>query len=319
MRSLTGTVGALCLILAAIASAQTYPNKPITLVIPFSPGGGVDYIARAVGPPMSQQWGQPVVYLNRAGAGTTIGAASVAHAAPDGYTLFVGSAALTISPSLYKELSYDLLKDLAPITQLAEQPNLLVVHPSVPAQSVQELVALAKANPGKLKSASAGVGSSDHVALVLFNSLAGVDIKHVPYKGGAPAVADLLGGHVDMDFQPITTMLPLVQAGKLRVLAVTTARRSSALPQVPPLAEMGLPGYAVGSWTGLLAPAGTPRPIIDKIHAAAVESLRSPAVKQAFANAGVDAVTNTPEEFSQILREELAKWGKVLQTIGKIE
>jgi len=316
MRSLAGTLCALCFMVAVVASAQTYPNKPVTFVIPYSAGGGLDYVARAVGQSMSQIWGQPIVYLNRAGAGTTIGASSVAHAAPDGYTLLFGSAALTISPSLYKDLNYDLLKDLAPITQLAEQPNILVVHPSVPAISVPELIALAKANPGKLKAASAGVGSSNHLALMLFNSMAGVDIKHIPYKGGAQTTTDLLGGHVDIGFDPITTILPIIQAGKLRALGVTTASRSNALPDVPTIAEMGLRGYEVGSWSGLLAPARTPRPIIDKIRAVAVESLTTPSAKQAYASAGINAVNNTPEEFSKILHGELVKWSKLFQEIG---
>jgi tripartite-type tricarboxylate transporter receptor subunit TctC len=265
---------------------------------------------------MSEQWSQPIVLLNRAGAGGNIGAETVARAVPDGYTLLVGSTALAISPSLYKNMSYDPLKDLAPITQLVVTPNLLVVHPAVPAHSVRELIALAKARPGKLRSASAGAGSSNHLALLLFNSLAGVEIAHIPYKGAAPAVTDVLGGHVEMTFVPIPAALPLVQAGKLRALGISTARRSSALPEVPTIAEAGVAGYEAGSWTALLAPAATPRPIVNRIHAAAADSLRSPAVKEVLAKMGAEPVGNTPDEFSRILREETVKWGKVIQAAG---
>jgi len=298
-------------------AAQSFPERAVTMVAPFPAGGSVDLVARTLAQRMSESWGQPVVVVNRAGAGGNIGAESVARAAPDGHTLLIGSTALAISPSLYKKLGYDVLKDLAPVTHLVTTPNLLVVHPSVPARSVRELVALAKRQPGALKSASAGAGSSNHLALVLFNSLAGVQVTHIPYKGAAPAVADVVGGHVEMTFVPIPAAVSLVQAGKLRALAVSTLKRSTALPDVPTIAESGIPGYESSSWTVLMAPGSTPRPLIMRIHAAAIESLRAPQVRDVLAKTGSEPVGSSPEDLAKLLRDEMAKWGKVMKAAGE--
>jgi tripartite-type tricarboxylate transporter receptor subunit TctC len=297
--------------------AENYPEKAVTMVVPFPAGGSVDLVARTLAQRMSELWAQPVVIVNRAGAGGNIGAESVAHAAPDGYNLLIGSTALAISPSLYRKLGYDVLKDLAPVSHLVTTPNLLVVHPSVPARSVRELVALAKRKPGVLKSASAGAGSSNHLALVLFNSLAGVRVEHIPYKGAAPAVADVVGGHVEMTFVPIPAAVSLVQAGKLRALAVSTIRRSTVLPDVPTIAESGIPGYESSSWTVLMAPGGTPRSLVMRVHAAGIESLNAPQVRDVLAKTGAEPVGSSPEDVAKLLRDEMVKWGKVMKAAGE--
>jgi tripartite-type tricarboxylate transporter receptor subunit TctC len=300
--------------------AQTFPEKPVTLVVPFPAGGATDPVARTLANRMSELWKQPVVVLNRAGAGGNIGAESVARGAADGYTLLVGTTSLAIAPSLYARLGYDVLKDFAPISKVTIAPNLLVVHPSVPVRSVKELVALARSRPGQLISASAGTGTSNHLSLLLFVNLAKVDITHVPYKGAAPAVADTVGGHTHMTFAPAPGSLALVQANRLRVLAVTTARRWSGLPDVPTVAEGGVPGYELTSWVGLLAPSATPQAVTARIHAAVVESLRTPGVRDALVKSGTEPLGNTPEAFAQELRLDLAKWGKTIKEAGlKVE
>ena len=305
---------------AGSVCAQGYPEKQVTLMVPFPAGGATDPVARALASRMSELWKQPVVVLNRAGAGGNIGAESVARATPDGYTLLVGTTALAIAPSLYSKLGYDVLKDFAPISQATLAPNLLVVHPSLPARSVKELVALARARPGQLISASAGTGTSNHLSLLLFTHLARVDVTHVPYKGAAPAVADVVGGHAHMTFAPAPASLHLVQANRLRVLAVTTARRWSVLPDVPTIAEGGVPGYELTSWVGLLAPAATPQAVIARIHAATIESLGTPGVRDVLVKSGAEPFGSRPEEFAQHLRLEVAKWGKVIRAAGvKVE
>jgi len=295
--------------------AQGYPEKQVSMVVPFPAGGAVDPVARVLANRMSELWKQPVVILNRAGAGGNIGAESVARAAPDGYTLLFGSTALSIGPSLYKKLGFDVLKDLVPVSQVTTSPNILVTHPSLPVSSVKQLVALARARPGQLTSASAGVGSSNHLSLLLFLSLTRVDITHVPFKGAAPAVADVTGGHSQMTFVPIPGAIALVQSGKLRALGVTSAKRSSALPDLPSIGET-VPGYEMTSWNGLLAPAGTPPAVIARLHAALMETLRTPAVRDALARLAVDPFGNSPEEFAQSLRADLAKWNKVIRAAG---
>ena len=299
----------------AVAGAQGYPEKQVSMVVPFPAGGAVDPVARVLANRMSELWKQPVVILNRAGAGGNIGAESVARAAPDGYTLLFGSTALSIGPSLYKKLGFDVLKDLVPVSQVTTSPNILVTHPSLPVSSVKQLVALARARPGQLTSASAGVGSSNHLSLLLFLSLTRVDITHVPFKGAAPAVADVTGGHSQMTFVPIPGAIALVQSGKLRALGVTSAKRSSALPDLPSIGET-VPGYEMTSWNGLLAPAGTPPPVVTRLHAALMETLRTPAVREALARLAVDPFGNSPEEFAQSLRSDLAKWNKVIRAAG---
>ena len=302
--------------IACSASAQVYPEKQVTIIVPFSAGGSVDTVARTLGQRMSEIWRQPVIIVNRPGASGNIGAAAVARAAPDGYTLLCGSTALSISPSTYKKLNYDVLTDLAPISQLVATPNLLVVHPVMPAKSVRELVALAKAKPDLLTAASAGPGTSAHFSLELFKTMAGVQIAHIPYKGAAPASAGVAGGEVDMAFLPIVAVVPLVQAGRLRALGVTTLKRSPALPNVPTISEAGVKGYEAASWSAMLAPAGTPRRIIDMVHAAIVDALRSAQVKSLLTRLGGQPIGSTPEQFAQTLRAEIAKWQKVAKRAG---
>lgn len=301
--------------LCACAHAQGYPEKAVTLIVPFPAGGAVDPVARVLAGRMSELWKQPVVILNRPGAGGNIGAESVARAAPDGHTLLFSSTSLAIGPSLYARLSFDVLKDFIAVSQVITAPNLLVVHPSLPVRSVKELVALAKARPGQLISASAGVGSSNHLALLLFVNLSGTNIVHVPYKGAAPAVSDVVGGHAHMTFAPIPASLSLVRAGRLRGIAVTSARRAAAAPELPTIGE-AVPGYELTSWNGILVPAGTPRAIVSRIHATLMETLRTAMVRDALEKAAVEPLGNSPEEFAQALRAELAKWNKVIRAAG---
>lgn len=307
---------ALLLGISGSVSAQNYPDKQVTVIVPFSAGGSVDLVARTLGKRMSEVWRQPVVVVNRPGASGNIGATSVSRAAPDGYTLLCGSTALSISPSTYKKLSYDVLKDLAPISQLVATPNLLVVHPVMPAKSVRELVALAKARPDLLTAASAGAGTSAHFSLELFKSMAGVKIAHIPYKGAAPSSIAVAGGEVDMALLPIVAVVPLVKAGKLRALGVTTLKRSSALPSVPTISEAGVKGYEASSWSAMLAPAGTPRRIIDLIHAAIVGALGSAEVKSVLSRLGGEPIGSSPDDFARTLRAEIAKWQNVAKRAG---
>ena len=304
------------LAIAGPAAAQFYPEKPVTMIAPFPAGGSVDLVARAVAQQMSETWKQPVVVANRPGAGGNIGAEAVTRAAPDGYTLLMGTTALASSPALYAGLAYDPTRDLAPVSLVVTMSNVLLVHPALPARSVTELIALAKARPGALASASAGVGSSNHLALVLFNMMTGSDIAHIPYKGAAPAVADVMGGHVAMTFVPIAAAVPPVKAGRLRALGVTGAARSAALPGVPTLDEAGVTGYEATSWNALLAPAATPRDLVLKINSALVESLRASKVREILVSSGAEAVGNSPDEFARFLRDEIAKWGKVVRAAG---
>ena len=279
----TATILAL---LAAPALAQGYPEKTVVMVTPFPAGGSVDLVARALAQSMGELWKQTVIVSNRPGASGNIGAEQVARAAPDGYTLLMGTTALSSSPAVYPKLSYDVTRDLAPVTLVVTMTNVLVVHPSIPANSVKALVALAKAKPGALNSASAGVGSSNHLALVLFNMMAGVNVGHIPYKGAAPAVAETMGGHVAMTFVPIAAGLPPVRSGKLRALGVTEAKRSPELPDVPTISEAGVPGYEAAGWNALLAPRATPRDIVMRVNAAVLESLKAARVKEIHSSSG---------------------------------
>ena len=312
------TTFAACLALCDIASAQSisYPEKTVVMIAPFPAGGSVDLVARAIAQHMSDAWKQPVIVSNRPGASGNIGAEAVARATPDGHTLLMGTTALAGSPTLYPKLGYDVVRDLAPVSLVVTMMNVLVVHPSLPATSVKALLALARAKPGALVSASAGVGSSNHLALVLFNMMSGANIGHVPYKGAAPAVADVMGGHVHMTFVPIAAALPPVRGGKLRALGVTALKRSVELPDVPTIDEAGVKGYEAAGWNALLAPRATPRDIIAKVNAAAIESLRAPKVKEILATSGADAVGSTPEDFGRFLQAEIAKWGKVIRAAG---
>jgi tripartite-type tricarboxylate transporter receptor subunit TctC len=297
--------------------AGGYPAKPIRIVVPFPPAGATDILARAIGVELQKAFGQPVVIENKPGAGGNTGADMVAKSAPDGYTLLMGTVGTHgINVSLYSKMPYDAVKDFEPITVVAGVPNLLVVHPSVNARSVRELTALAKAQPGKLNVASSGNGTSIHMAAELYKMMAGVDIVHVPYKGSAPAVTDLLGGQVQMMFDNLPVSLPHAKAGKLRALAVTSLTRSAALPDVPTMDEEGLTGFNATSWFGLLAPAGTPKEVVAKLNAASVKALASPEMRERLAGQGADPVGNTPEQFSAFIKAEIEKWAKIVKASG---
>lgn len=302
---------------AGAALAQTdYPSRPVRIVVPSSPGGGTDILTRLLTPRFSERLGQPVVVDNRPGAGSIIGNEIVAKAPPDGYTLLMGISTLAILPSMHKKLSYDALRDLAPITQAISAPNILVVHPSLPVKSVKELIAFAHKRPGELNFASAGLGSNPHLSMELFLSMAQIKMVHIAYKGLGPAVVDLLAGHVVLATATMLTGLPHVRSGRLRGLGVTGASRSSVLPDLPTVAEAGLPGYEVAQWYGLFAPARTPGEIIAKLHAATAGVLQTPAIREKFAADGADAVGNTPDEFARLLRSETGKWAKVVRGAG---
>jgi tripartite-type tricarboxylate transporter receptor subunit TctC len=298
----------------AMAFAQSYPAKPIKLMVPYPPGGGADLLARALGQKLGEALGQPIVVENRPGANGIIGTDAVAKATPDGYTLLLGNVGPNaINQALYSKLPYDCVKDFAPIGEMATTAHILVVHPSVAAHSVQELITLAKASPGKLTYASTGIGGSPHLAGELFDLMAGVKIYHVPYKGAAPANSDLIGGQVSMSFNTLPPLLPQVRAGKLRALAVTTAKRASTMPELPTIAESGVPGYDVSTWYGLLAPAGTPRDIVMRLNTELNKLLQSPGVKSQLAVKGFDVETSTPEEFAGLIASEVTKWTRVVK------
>ena len=308
---------ALAFMLVGQAHAQTaWPAKPIRLIVGFAAGGSTDVTARIIAHALSDRLGQPVVVENRGGAGGNIGADAVAKAEPDGYTLLMAtSSTFAANPNLYKSLPFDVRKDFAPIAVTAFIPNLLVVNPSVPANNVADFIAYLKANPDKLNFASAGNGTSQHLSGELFNSLAGVRMTHVAYRGGAPAVSDLLGGQVQVIFAPLVEVIQQVRAEKLKALGITTARRSPLLPEVPTILE-SLPGYEVALWNGLLAPANTPPDIIDRINRVTIEALRSPEVKAKLAEQGSEPVGNTPAEFKAFIESELVKWRRLVEISG---
>lgn len=303
------------IVLAVSTAHAAYPDKPITLVVPYTPGGVTDALARAVAKSLSDRVKQPVIVENRAGAGANIGASAVAKSNPDGYTLLMGSAAThAINASLYKKLNYDHIKDFAPITLVAEVPNILVVHPSLPVKSVPELIAYAKARPGALNFGSSGAGGTIHLSGELFKSMAGVNLTHVAYKGSAPAVTDLLGGQTQIMFD--SSVVPHIKSGKLRALGVTSAKRSSALPDVPTIAEAGLPGYEATAWFGILAPAGTPEPVIARLNNELNAVLRDPAVSTWMASQGFEAGGGSPADFAAHIKKETVKWARVVKESG---
>ncbi len=307
------TAGALPL----AASAQSYPSKPITIIVPFSAGGTTDILARVVGQALTTELGQSVIVDNRAGAGGNIGASLAAKAPADGYTLFMGTVGThAINAALYKKMPFDPIKDFAPLTRVANVPNLLVANPAQPYKTVQELIAYAKANPGKVNFGSSGSGSSIHLSGELFKSMAKVDMQHVPYKGSAPAVTDLLGNQIGIMFDNMPSAIQHVRSGKLRPLAVTTAKRSPELPDVPTIAEAGVPGYEATSWFGLFAPAGTPAPVVAQLNKAIVKVLNLPDVKKKIAEQGGEVVAETPEQFAAFIQKEAVKWGKVVKESG---
>ncbi len=309
--------GLLMAVLSAESLAQTaYPTRPVRLVVPSSAGGGSDTVARAITPKLSEFLGQQVIVDNRPGAGTTIGGEVVAKSPPDGYTLLLCLATLATNPLIYKKVPYDAQRDFAPITLAAVSPNILVVHPSVPVKTVKELIGLARTHPGQLNFASAGHGTGSHLAMELFLSMAKVNIVHIPYKGAAPAVIGTLAGHVAVMAGSILSSLPHVRNGRLRALGVTTARRSSAAPEIPSIAEAGLPGYASSNWYGVVAPAQTPREIITRLHRELARILHSPDVKERLSGDGADPVGNTPEDFARFIRAETEKWAKIAREAG---
>ena len=301
------------LTLAGAVHAQSFPTKPVRLVVPFAAGGSTDIIARVLAQKLNEAWGTGVIVDNRAGGSTVIGTDIVAKSAPDGHTLLVTPAPFTIVPSLTPKLPYDPHKDFEPITLVNTTPLVVVVNPGVPAKSIRELVALAKARPGALNFGSSGSGGSNHLAGELFNAMAGVKMVHVPYKGNAPALTDLVGGHVDLVFNGLTSALPLIKSGKLRALGMTSLKRAGSLPEVPTLDEQGLKGFQAVAWNGLTAPARTPKDIIAKLNADVLKVVRSPELVEKLRAEGSDPVGSSVSEYAAFLREEIAKWGKVIK------
>ena len=313
-------IGAIALAAATLslgAAAQAYPTKPITIVVPFSAGGTTDILARLVGQYLTTELGQPVVVDNKAGAGGNIGGALAAKAPADGYTLFMGTVGThAINAALYKKMPFDHVKDFAPLSRVANVPNLLVAHPSQPFKTVPEMIAYAKANPGKINFGSPGNGASPHLSGELFKSMAKVELTHIPYKGSAPAVSDLLGNQIAIMFDNMPSVIPHVRSGKLRAIAISTAKRSPELPDVPTIAEAGVPGYEAMSWFGLFAPAATPKPVLDKLSTALSKVLANPEVQKKISAQGGETVNETPAQFAAFIRSETTKWGKVVKESG---
>jgi tripartite-type tricarboxylate transporter receptor subunit TctC len=306
--------GLLCAasVVASSAFAEAFPNRQLRIVVPLS-AGAADTLSRTIGAKLSERWGQAVVVENKPGAGTTIGTDLVAKAPADGYTLLMATFSHAVNATFYRNLPFDPLKDFAAVTLVASAPNVLSVHPSVSANTLAELIALAKTQPGKLNFGSAGNGSSSHLAGELFKALSGAEIVHVPYKGAAPAMNDLLGGRVEMTFDPLPSALSHVKAGKLRALAVTTMSRSAALPGIPTMSEAGVPGYELNGWSGILVPANTPKEIVRALHRDIVAIIKAPDIAQRFNAMGFDIIGNTPEEFQTFIEAEITKWGKVVR------
>jgi tripartite-type tricarboxylate transporter receptor subunit TctC len=304
---------------ASTAYAQPtspYPARPVRYLVGFTPGGGTDVVARGISAKLSEMWGQQVVVDNRPGASTIIATEIAAKSARDGYTLLHVGNSFVINPGLQRKLRYDTLKDFEPVTQTTFQPYVIVVHPSVSARTVQELIALARAKPGSLNFASPGRGSGGHLVVELFRSASKTDMVHVPYRGGAPALADLLGGQIQLMFATSVAVRPHLKAGRLRTIAVTSARRSAMLPDVPTVAEAGLPGFDVSAFNGVVVPAGTPPPIVAKLASDIARAIRSPDVADKFAADGAEPVGSTPQDFARYLRDEIRKWAKVLAAAG---
>jgi tripartite-type tricarboxylate transporter receptor subunit TctC len=302
--------------LAASASvlAQGYPEKPVRLVVPYPPGGNIDITARTISPGLAELLGQSVVIDNRSGAGGTIGADHAAKAPADGYTILVGSSGtLTVAPSLYSKNPYHPVRDFAPISFVSTVPLVLVVHPSVPAQNIKELIAIAKVKPNRLSMASAGTGTTNHLTGEMFQAMTGIKFVHVPYKGSGPALVELMGGQVDLHFDQLSSSAPYIQAKRLRALAVTTEKRAPIYPDIPTLAEAGVPGFEASTFTGLVVPAKTPLDVIARLHAATVKVLARPAVKERFASFGADAFSSTPEQLGAFIQKDFAKWTKVVK------
>ena len=309
-------VAASAVLSSPVLGQAQYPSKPVRLIVPYPPGGGTDTMARTLGLKLSEMLGQQVIVDNRPGGGANIGAELAAKSPPDGYTLLMCTIAHATAGSLYRKLGNDVLRDFTPVSLLATTPHILVIHPSVPVKSVKGLLALAKARPNELVYSSSGSGTPAHLAGELFKHMAGVSMVHVPYKGGGPSVVALLSGEVALAFATTPSVINHVKAGRLRAVAVTTARRSVATPELPTISELGLAGYDVGSWYGLLAPAGTQKDIVARINAESHKALRLPDVKQRMDASGFEALTSTPEEYGAFLRGEVDKWAKVVKAAG---
>jgi tripartite-type tricarboxylate transporter receptor subunit TctC len=308
---------AFLLSLALEAAAQPYPAKSIRFIVPFPPGGSADILARAIGQKAGEGLGQSFVVENRPGAGTAIGAEALAKSPPDGYAIMIGTVSShAINPALNPKLPFDPVRDFTPISLVATIPFAMIVHPSVQAKTVEEFIALARAKPGTLNYSSAGSGTSNHLAGELLRSMTGIDIVHIPYKGSAPALNDLVSGQVAMMFDLVLTAAPHVRSGAVRGLAVTGAQRSSALPALPTVAESGVPGYEVSAWFGIFAPAGVPQPAVQRLNAEFVKALREPDLRQRLASQGAEPLTSTPAEFAAYLRSEIDKWAKVVKAAG---
>ena len=309
-------VAALALAFPSSALAQSYPSKPVKIIVPFAAGGPADIYARALGEKLQAALGQSFVVEDKPGGGAIIGTAEVAKSAPDGYTLLMMSNTHTVNESLLKDKPYELLRDLAPVAPVNYSDLLMVVHPSVPAQNLAEFIALAKSKPGTLNYASSGPGTPYHMAGELFKAMAGVDIVHVPYKGSSGARTDILGGQVQMMFDAITTMAPQVQAGKLRALGTSGKNRSAVLPSIPTVSEAGVPGYEAVIWLGIMAPAGTPKAIVDRLNAEITKATASPELRDAWAKQGAVSMSMSPEEFARFMREDIDKWARIVQVSG---
>jgi tripartite-type tricarboxylate transporter receptor subunit TctC len=309
-------LAAAALACSAETLAQGFPSKAITIVIPATPGGAIDLTARVVAPKLTDAWGKPVVVENKAGATGIIGTEFIAKAVPDGHTLVLVASSHAINPSMFKKLPYDTVKSFEPVVLTHVLPLMLVVHPSVPAKNVPELIAYGKANPGKLTFASSGPGGAPHMSGELFKSMSGIDMLHVPYKGSTAAHSDLLGGRVLVMFDTVTAINPHVKSGALRALAVTTAKRSAAAPDVPTMAEAGIKGYETSTWGGILAPAGTPKDVVAKLNVEINKALAMPDVRQRMLDAGIEPAGGTPQQFAAFIQSEMVKWGKVAKLAG---
>jgi tripartite-type tricarboxylate transporter receptor subunit TctC len=315
MRFFARLVGIIAACTALIGPSQAaYPERPVRLVVPYSAGGSTDTVARLIGARLTERMGQQFVIDNRTGAGTLIGTEIVARAAPDGHTLLMATPPLAVNPSLYDKVPYVLERDFTAVTNVAASSNLLVVHPSVTASSTRELIALLKASPGRYNYGSSGIGGAGHLAMALFVNMAGVEAVHVPYKGGAPAVADLVAGRLSLMMANLTTAQPHIRAGRLRALGIGTQTRSRVFPELPTIAESGVPGYEANNWNGVVVPARTPREIIERLHREIATTLKEPAVAERMAKSALDPIGDSPAEFARYLKSEAGKWGKLVRS-----
>ncbi len=309
-------LGVAVAVAAPLATAQSWPSRPIRVIVPFPAGGGIDTVARIIAPKMAESLGQPLVIENRVGAGGTVGTEVVARASADGHTLLGAFASHAMNATLYRDLSYDTERAFAPISLIATVPNILVVHPSLPVKTVSDLIALARRRPGDINYASVGSGTPAHLSAELFNLMAGVKMTHVPYKGAPASIIGMITGEAQLTFTTVLIAMPHVKSGKLRAVAVTTRERSSSLPEVPTVNESGLKGYESVAWYGLLAPAGTPAPVIERLHAEVVRSTQTPEVRENLLRQGTDIVASTPARFAQVIREDIATWTRVVKAAG---